>query len=38
VTSDPGARLVTLTGADHLLPLRAADGPNALLIDHLRAA
>jgi pimeloyl-ACP methyl ester carboxylesterase len=34
----PGARLVTLTGADHLLPLRAPDALNALLTDHLRAS
>jgi pimeloyl-ACP methyl ester carboxylesterase len=32
----PGARLVTLTGADHLLPLRIPDRLHALLLDHLR--
>jgi pimeloyl-ACP methyl ester carboxylesterase len=32
----PGATLVTLTGADHLLPLRVPDRLHALLLDHLR--
>ena len=31
----PGASLVTLTGADHLLPLRVPDRLHALLVDHL---
>jgi pimeloyl-ACP methyl ester carboxylesterase len=33
--SVPGASLVTLTGADHLLPLRVPDRLHALLVDHL---
>ena len=32
----PGARLVTLTGADHLLPLRVPDALHAELLAHLR--
>jgi 3-oxoadipate enol-lactonase len=31
-----GAHLVTLTGADHILPLRVPDRLHALLLDHLR--
>jgi pimeloyl-ACP methyl ester carboxylesterase len=31
----PGARLVTLTPADHLLPLRVPDELHALLLEHL---
>jgi 3-oxoadipate enol-lactonase len=34
----PGARLVTLGPADHLLPLRVPDELNALLLEHLAAA
>jgi 3-oxoadipate enol-lactonase len=34
----PGATLVTLTGADHVLPLRVPDRLHALLLDHLRAS
>jgi 3-oxoadipate enol-lactonase len=32
----PGADLVTLTGADHVLPLRVPDRLHALLVEHLR--
>ena len=32
----PAARLVTLTGADHILPLRVPDRLHALLVPHLR--
>lgn len=32
----PDARLVTLTGADHILPLRVPDRLHALLVPHLR--
>jgi pimeloyl-ACP methyl ester carboxylesterase len=34
----PAATLVTLTGADHILPLRVPDRLHALLIEHLRRA
>jgi 3-oxoadipate enol-lactonase len=34
----PGATLVTVTGADHILPLRAPDRLHALLVDHFRRA
>jgi 3-oxoadipate enol-lactonase len=32
----PGAKLVTLSPADHLLPLRVPDELHALLLEHLR--
>ncbi|HEV7900121.1 MAG TPA: alpha/beta fold hydrolase [Planosporangium sp.] len=32
----PGATLVTLTGADHVLPLRVPDRLHSLLVEHLR--
>jgi hypothetical protein len=31
----PAANLVTLTGADHILPLRVPDRLHALLVEHL---
>jgi 3-oxoadipate enol-lactonase len=34
----PGARLVTLGPADHLLPLRVPERLHALLVEHLRTA
>jgi pimeloyl-ACP methyl ester carboxylesterase len=34
----PDAHLVTVTGADHILPLRVPDRLHALLVDHLRPA
>jgi len=34
----PGARLVTVSPADHLLPLRVPEQLNPLLLEHLRSA
>lgn len=36
-TGIPGSRLVTLAGADHLLPLRVPGELNALLLEHFAA-
>jgi pimeloyl-ACP methyl ester carboxylesterase len=36
--SIPSANLVTLTGADHIVPLRAPDRLHSLLVEHLRRA